>query len=137
MARTIILYALALAAGTALLDWLQYRYLARAFSTEIYIALLALGFVSLGLWAGRRLTPAPRREAFTRNEAAIRSLGLSPRECEILELLASGASNKEIARRLDISPNTVKTHAARVYEKLEVRKRMQAVEKARFLALIR
>jgi DNA-binding CsgD family transcriptional regulator len=138
MARTIFLYALALAAGAGLLQWLEYRYLARAFSTEIYIALLALGFVSLGVWAGRKLTPQRAAgEGFTRNEAAIRSLGLSRRECEILELLASGASNKEIARRLYISPNTVKTHAARVYEKLEVQKRMQAVEKARSLALIR
>ena len=69
-----------------------------------------------------------------RNEAAIRSLGLTPRECEILALLASGQSNKELARALGISPNTVKTHVARVYEKLEVQKRMQAIEKARWLA---
>jgi DNA-binding CsgD family transcriptional regulator len=137
MARTIILYALALGLGATAFQWLEYRYATRAFSSEIYIALVALGFVSLGVWAGARLTPrAPLREAFARNDAAIRSLGLSPRECEILELLASGASNKEIARTLGISPNTVKTHAARVYEKLEVEKRMQAVEKARFLALI-
>lgn len=137
MARTILLYALALAAAAGLLQWLEYRYVTRAYSTEIYIALIALGFVALGAWAGARLTRSqPVAEAFLRNEAAIRSLGLSPRECEILELLASGASNKEIARQLCISPNTVKTHAARVYEKLEVEKRMQAVEKARFLAVI-
>jgi DNA-binding CsgD family transcriptional regulator len=137
MARTIILYALALALGAALLKWLEYRYVARAFSTEIYVALLALGFISLGVWAGRKLTPAPTAgEGFTRNEAAIRSLGLSPRECEILALLASGQSNKELARTLAISPNTVKTHIARVYEKLEVERRVQAIEKARWLALI-
>ncbi len=136
MARTIILYALALALGTALLQWLEYRYVTRAFSAEIYIALLACGFAGLGVWAGRKLTPPPPGEGFTRNEAAIRSLGLSPRECEILELLASGQSNKEMARTLSISPNTVKTHLARVYEKLEVERRVQAVEKARWLALI-
>jgi DNA-binding NarL/FixJ family response regulator len=137
MARTIILYALALALAATALQWLEYRYVTRAFSTEIYIALLALAFVSLGVWAGSRLTGRlPAEESFGRNEAAIRSLGLSPRECEILEMLASGASNKEIARKLGISPNTVKTHAARIYEKLEVEKRMQAVEKARFLAVI-
>ncbi|HEX8641743.1 MAG TPA: LuxR C-terminal-related transcriptional regulator, partial [Allosphingosinicella sp.] len=88
-------------------------------------------------WAGRRLTPAPAAARFERNEAAIRSLGLSRRECEILERLASGESNKEMARSLGISPNTVKTHVARVFEKLEVQKRMQAVEKARDLAIIR
>jgi DNA-binding CsgD family transcriptional regulator len=135
--RTIIIYAVALAAAAFALNWLEYRYLARAFSTELYIAILAVGFVALGIWAGVKLTP--RRagaDAFARNEAAIRSLGLSPRECEILELLASGESNKEMARRLGISPNTVKTHVSRIYEKLEVQRRVQAIEKARFLALI-
>jgi DNA-binding CsgD family transcriptional regulator len=136
MARTIILYALALALAAAALDWLRYRYLVHAFSIEIYVAMLALGFVALGIWAGRKLTPSPRPAIFTRNEAAIRSLGLSPRECEILAVLASGRSNKEMARDLGISPNTVKTHVARVYEKLAVQRRVQAIEKARWLALI-
>ena len=137
MARTVILYALALAAGAGLLQWLEYRYVTRAYSTEIYVALLAAGFVGLGVWVGRRLTPsAPCGDSFVRNEAAIRSLGLSPRECEILALLASGQSNKEMARTLAISPNTIKTHVARVYEKLEVARRVQAIEKARWLRLI-
>jgi DNA-binding CsgD family transcriptional regulator len=134
--RIVILYALTLAVIAAGLEWLQYRHLVRAFSTELYVALIAIGFTALGLWAGSRLTRRPAPAAFERNDAAIRSLGLTPRECEILELLASGASNKELARTLHISPNTVKTHVARVYEKLEVEKRMQAVEKARWLALI-
>jgi DNA-binding CsgD family transcriptional regulator len=73
---------------------------------------------------------------FARNEAAIRALGLTPRECEILDLLASGRSNKELARSLGISPNTVKTHVARLYEKLGVDRRIRAVEEARALALI-
>ncbi|HEV2746102.1 MAG TPA: response regulator transcription factor [Allosphingosinicella sp.] len=136
MARTILLYALALAAAVAALEWLEYRHVTRAFSTEIYVALLAAGFAGLGPWAGRRLTPRPAPAAFERNRAAIRSLGLTPRECEILELLASGRSNKEMARALGISPNTVKTHVARLYGKLDVQKRMQAVAKARWLALI-
>jgi DNA-binding CsgD family transcriptional regulator len=136
MARTILLYALALAAGAGLLQWLEYRYVTRAYSTEIYVALVAAGFVGLGIWVGRKLTPAPAPDGFVRNEAAIRSLGLSPRECEILALLASGQSNKEMARTLAISPNTIKTHVARVYEKLEVARRVQAIEKARWLRLI-
>lgn len=135
-ARTILLYAVALAAAAALLDWLEYRYLARAFSTEIYIALIAACFVALGVWAGRRLTPGPAPAGFERNHAAIRSLGLTPRECEILELLASGRSNKELARSLGISPNTIKTHVARLFEKLEVSKRIAAIEKARMLRII-
>ncbi|HYI64968.1 MAG TPA: response regulator transcription factor [Allosphingosinicella sp.] len=136
MARTVLLYAAALALALVALEWLEYHYLMRAVSTEIYVALLALGFVALGLWAGTRLTPRPAAPPFERNRAAIRSLGLSPRECEILELLASGQSNKEMARSLGISPNTVKTHVARIYEKLEVQKRVQAIEKARWLSLI-
>jgi DNA-binding CsgD family transcriptional regulator len=136
MWRTILLYALALALAATGLEWLKYRYWAHAFSTEIYIFLIAIGFVALGLWAGMKLTPRADPAEFARNDAAIRSLGLSPRECEILALLASGRSNKEMARALGISPNTVKTHLARVFEKLEVRKRVQAIETARRLALI-
>jgi DNA-binding CsgD family transcriptional regulator len=136
MARTIILYASALALAVAALQWLEHRYVIRAFSTEIYVALIAASFVGLGLWAGMRLTPRPALPGFERNEAAIRSIGLTRRECELLELLASGQSNKELARRLGISPNTVKTHLARLYEKLEVPNRIGAIEKARSLALI-
>jgi len=136
VARTVLLYALALALAVAALEWLEYRYVTRAFSTEIYVALLAAGFIGLGVWVGRRLTSRPAPAAFERNQAAIRSLGLTPRECEILELLATGQSLKEMARALAISPNTVKTHVARVYEKLEVQRRIQAIDKARWLALI-
>ncbi len=136
MARFVILYAIGLALAAAALQWIEYRYLARSFSTEIYIVLIAVGFAALGLWAGRKLTPRPSNGPFERNQAAIRSLGLTQRECEILERLASGGSNKELARELGISPNTVKTHVARVYEKLEVQKRVQAIEKARDLSLI-
>ena len=136
MTKTVAIYALPLALAAAALQWLQYSYAVRLFSTDIYIAVLALGFISLGLWAGTKLTPRPAGGTFQRNDAAIRSLGLSPRECEILGLLASGQSNKEMARALSISPNTVKTHVARVYEKLAVQRRIQAIEKARSLALI-
>lgn len=136
MARTVILYALALALAVAALEWLEYRYVTRAFSTEIYVALLGAGFIALGIWAGQRLTPRTAPAEFDRNDAAIRSLGLTPRECEILELLATGQSLKEMARALAISPNTVKTHVGHVYEKLEVQRRIQAIDKARWLALI-
>ena len=136
LTRTVILYAAALAVAAGVLDALEYRSATRAFSTEIYVALLAVGFVALGIWVGRRLTPAPRPAEFQRNENAIRSLGLTPRECEVLELLARGQSIKEMARALAISPNTVKTHVAHVYGKLEVERRAHAVDKARWLALI-
>ena len=129
-------YALALAAAATALQWIEYRYLAHAFSFEIYLALGALAFLALGAWAARQLTPRPAPAKFEVNETAIRSLGLTPRECQILERLASGQSNKELARALDISPNTVKTHIARLYAKLQVRNRVEAIEKARWLAVI-
>ena len=134
--RFVLPYALALAVAAVVLEWLRFRHATGVDSTRIYIAILAIGFVALGIWLGRKLTPQPRPAGFERNEAAIRSLGLTPRECEILDLLASGQSNKELARSLGISPNTVKTHVARVFEKLEVQKRVAAIEKARWLAII-
>ena len=136
MLRFVLPYALALAVAAVVLEWLRFRHATRIDSTQIYIAILAVGFIALGIWLGRKLTPQPRPAGFERNEAAIRSLGLTTRECEILDLLASGQSNKELARTLGISPNTVKTHVARVYEKLDVQRRVQAIEKARDLSLI-
>ena len=136
MWRQVVIYGILLALAAVGLEWLRFRHVTRIDSTEIYVAILAIGFIALGIWVGRKLTPQPRPATFQRNDAAIRSLGLTERECEILGHLASGQSTKELARTFAISPNTVKTHLARVFEKLEVQNRMQAVEKARWLALI-
>lgn len=135
MARPIILYGIALAAAAFLLEWLNYKHVVHRWSTEFYIACIAVICVALGIWAGNRLTARPRK-AFVRNHAAIAALGLSARECEVLEMLAAGHANKVIARQLDISPNTVKTHVARVYEKLTVASRTQAVQRARTLDIL-
>ncbi len=135
MARPIILYGIALAAAAFLLEWLSYKHVVHRWSTEFYIVCVAVICVALGIWAGNRLTARPR-QAFARNEAAIAALGLSARECEVLEMLAAGHANKVIARQLDISPNTVKTHVARVYEKLAVASRTQAVQKAQALDIL-
>lgn len=136
MIRTVVLYALALAVGSFLLQWLQYQYFARMLSTEIYIALIAAAFAALGVWAGIRLARRPAPETFERNDAALAALGLTRREQEVLALLAAGKSNKEIAQKLGVSPNTVKTQVASLYQKLEVNRRTQAIQKARELALI-
>lgn len=130
-----LVYGLALAAVAFLLEWLDYQHVAHTWSTEFYIACISVIFVALGIWVGNRLT-AKTREAYARNEAAITSLGISARECEVLEMLAAGHANKVIARRLDISPNTVKTHVARLYEKLDVASRTQAIGKARELDIL-
>jgi DNA-binding CsgD family transcriptional regulator len=136
MRRTIVLYALALAAGAFVLQWLQYRFLVRAFPVEIYIALIAVAFAGLGIWAGLKLARRTAPAGFEKNVAAIASLGLTLREQEVLALLAAGKSNKEIAQRLGVSPNTVKTQVASLYQKLDVQRRTQAVQKARELAII-
>jgi DNA-binding CsgD family transcriptional regulator len=136
MGRIILSYGLAIAALVTVLEWLEYRFVTRVFSAELYIVLLAVLFTGLGIWVGRRLTEKKPAAPFMKNTAAIRSLGVTDREFEVLELLAAGLSNKEIARRLDVSPNTVKTHVAKLYEKLGVERRTAAVDKARALALI-
>ena len=136
MWRTIALYALALAAGAFALQWLQYRFLVRAFPVEIYIALIAAGFAGLGVWAGLKLARRSAPAAFEKNDAAIASLGLTLREQQVLTQLAAGKSNKEIAHKLGVSPNTVKTQIASLFQKLEVQRRTQAIQKARELAII-
>jgi DNA-binding CsgD family transcriptional regulator len=136
MARTILIWALVLAAGAFVLQWLQYQYLARAVPGEIYIALIAVLFAVGGAWVALRLRPRPVGPGFERNEAALKALGITGQELRVLERVAAGQSTKEIARTLGLSPNTVKTHTTNLYAKLEVGRRTQAVGKARELGLI-
>jgi ATP/maltotriose-dependent transcriptional regulator MalT len=104
--------------------------------TPVFVTVVALVFIALGVWVGWRLTPMRRGEGFERNERAVSSLGLTPREFTVLEHLAKGESNKEIARAMGVSPNTVKTHVANIYEKLGVAGRGKAVDAARALSLL-
>ena len=136
-ARPYLVYGALLAADALALTWLDYLTFARTFPGELQIFLIATGFLGLGVWAGARIF-AGRREApaFDGNPDAQRTLGLSAREMEVLTLIAGGLSNKEIATRLNVSPNTVKTHVARVLEKLEVSRRTAALARARELGLL-
>jgi DNA-binding CsgD family transcriptional regulator len=137
MLKTVLIYGFALAAGAVLLQWLEYQIWARTHAGTIYIALIAVAFLALGIWVGRRLfRTEPRASEFTPNERAQASLGISGREREVLHLLADGRSNKEIAARLGLSPNTVKTHVARLFEKLRVARRTEAIQLARELGLV-
>lgn len=136
MKKITILYGLSIAAGAFALRWLEYQYVVRFFSTEIYIALIAVAFTLFGLWLGHRLTRRSAPQSFSRNVQALEYLGVSEREYQVLELLAEGHSNQEIAARLFVSPNTIKTHLARLYEKLDVTRRTQAVAKAKALRLV-
>jgi DNA-binding CsgD family transcriptional regulator len=137
MAKRAALYGLALAAGTFALQWLDYQRLARTHVGDAYIALIAVGFLGLGIYLGIRLFPAPAPAAGAGgNPQAQATLGISERELEVLRELAGGRSNKEIALRLNVSPNTVKTHVARLFEKLGVARRTEAIARARELGIL-
>jgi len=136
MVRSVALYGLVLAGVAFALSWLDYRHALRSIGTELYVVCLAILFTAIGIWAGAKLTPRSSGEPFRRNEEAIRYLGISTRESEVLELLAAGHSNKEIARLLGISPNTVKTHVASLLLKLDSTRRTQAIRKARALEIL-
>lgn len=133
----------------ALLKFVEYQYLIRSYPGEVYGGIVALVFTAVGIYVGLRLTRpketvivrevevrVPDGGPFVLNEARLRELGLTPREHEILGLIAEGLSNREIGERLFVSENTVKTHSSRVFEKLGVNRRVQAVQKGRELGLI-
>jgi DNA-binding CsgD family transcriptional regulator len=124
----------ALAAGALLLAWADWQRLARTHFADVALLLVAALFLGLGLWLGFAVwnKPAPPPG----NPAAVASLGLTPREVEVLALLAAGQANKEIARALGVSPNTVKTHLARLYEKLGATSRTAAIAQARALGIV-
>lgn len=136
MTRTILLWALVLAGGAFLLQWLQYQYAVRVLPPALYVAVIGAGFAAGGVWVGARLFARRTAGAFERNAAALAALGLTGQEVKVLERLAAGQSNKEIARALGLSPNTVKTHLTNLFAKLEVSRRTQAIGKARELHLI-
>lgn len=129
-------YAALLALGTFALQWLDYQRLARLHSGGVYLFLVAAGFLALGVFVGARAFAAPPPAPFDGNPKARAALGLSERELEVLHELAAGHSNKEIAARLHVSPNTVKTHVARVLDKLDARRRTAAIRRARELGLL-
>jgi DNA-binding CsgD family transcriptional regulator len=147
MRRHVLIYGLLGGALIAGLKLIEYRWLLVEYSVEIYGGLVAAVFAGVGIWLGRKLTrktetvvvrevlvPAPAE--FVRDVKKVESLGITPRELEILELIASGLSNKEIATRAFVSENTVKTHSSRLFDKLGARRRTQAVQLAKGFRLI-
>lgn len=121
---------------------LEYRFFVRDFSLEFYVGVVAVLFTALGVWVGLRLTrkktafvvmPAG---AFVLNEAALKETGISPREHDVLDAMARGLSNQEIADKLFVSLNTVKTHTSNLFVKLDVKRRTQAIQKGKSMGLI-
>jgi DNA-binding CsgD family transcriptional regulator len=130
------LYGAFLAAGTILLQWLDFQRLARVHSGDLYIFLTAALFLGLGIFVGTRVGTPPAPARAEGNPRAQAALGISPSELVVLHQVAAGRSNKEIALRLKISPNTVKTHVARLFDKLGAKRRTDAVNKARELGIV-
>ncbi len=139
----------------AVLRYSEYQFLVIQHSFEIYAAIVAILFAAFGIWLGIKLTrprekiilreirlpaePAPRPEPstpFTLNQPQLDALGITPRELEILSLIAQGLSNREIATRLFVSQNTVKTHCSRTFDKLGARRRTQAVQLGKQLGIL-
>lgn len=136
MRRTIAISALILAVGGFGLQWLKLNLLTGALPFELYVLLVVSVFTAGGLWIGWRMAARRRGPVFARNDRALAATGITGQELRVLEALATGRSNKEIARQMGLSPNTVKTHLAGLYAKLEVRRRTEAIDRARTLDLI-
>jgi DNA-binding CsgD family transcriptional regulator len=147
MRKHVLRYGLLAGVLIAVLRLIEYRWLVVEHSVEIYGGLVAAVFASLGIWLGLRLTRRVEtvvvREVmvtapvnFERDQGKLEALGITPRELEILQLIAEGLSNREIAERVCVSENTVKTHSSRVFDKLGARRRTQAVQMGKELRLI-
>jgi DNA-binding CsgD family transcriptional regulator len=139
MRKTILLYGLALAVLTLLLKVAEYRFLVRDLSLESYIGIAAVLFTGLGIWVGLRMTRRRVVSAdadFAPDEQERQRLGISKREYEVLELIAQGLSNQEIAERLFVSLNTVKTHSSHLFMKLDARRRTEAIRRAKEFRLL-
>jgi DNA-binding CsgD family transcriptional regulator len=145
--RRVVLYGLAGGVLLALLKLLEYKHFVHAYPTEIYGGLVAVIFSAVGIyfgvqWARSRQVVVvkevrvPESEPFVLDTGKLKELGITPREHEILGLIAEGLSNREIGERLFVSENTVKTHSSRLFDKLGVNRRVQAVSKGRELGLI-
>lgn len=146
--KSILLYGICLALLLFLMRILEYRYLIISNAQEIYTGFIALIFTGLGIWLALKLakpkkeTVVIEKEVFITAEQQQPNLtmafthNLSKRETEVLALMGKGLSNAEIADQLFVSLNTVKTHSSKIFEKLEVKRRTQAVEKAKQLSII-
>ena len=148
MKRHVLIYGLIGGILITALKWTEYRFLVIEHSIEIYGGLTAATFAVLGIWLGLKLTgtkqtvvvkevPVPAGEPFIPDEKKREDLGITRRELEILELMAQGMSNREIAEKLYVSENTVKTHSSRVFDKLGAKRRTQAVQLGREFGLLR
>ncbi len=137
--KSILLYGIAMAVLIGILKFAEYRFYVRDLSLELFLGLVAVIFVGLGVWVGRRLTRvkvvAPESE-FVLDDAHLKKLGITKREYEVLSLIAQGLSNKEIADKLFVSTSTIKTHVSNIIAKLDSSRRTEAIAKAKKMHII-
>ncbi len=137
MKKTAIIYGLLLAAFVVVLKTLEYKWLVKEISQQIYILMIALFFMALGVWLSYQLiTKKQHTESKDKNLVAIKQLGLSPKELQVLEKVAAGLSNQAIANELFVSINTIKTHLKNSYAKLSVSSRINAINKLKELNIV-
>jgi NarL family two-component system response regulator LiaR len=140
MKRSIYFYAFAMAGLLFLLNAVEYRYWIYDLKEEYFIGFLAALFTALGLWIGWKLTARKQRPSVAAFSNGVRisakEAGISPREEEVLQLIAAGHSNQEIADKLFLSLNTIKKHTSTLFRKLEAERRTQAIEKARQIGIL-
>ncbi|MBK8967174.1 MAG: LuxR C-terminal-related transcriptional regulator [Saprospiraceae bacterium] len=138
---SILLYGLGMGLLLVVLQTARYRFLILDHAQELYFGLIALLFTGIGIWAGRQLTtrlattPAKPLSGQALVQA-LDKLGITPREYEVLQLIAQGLSNQEIAGRMFVSLNTIKTHTSNLFSKLDAQRRTQAVQKAQAIGLL-
>ena len=145
MRRHILLFGVVGGVLIVVLKVTEYRFLVVEHSLEIYGGIVAATFAAVGIWLGLKLTrkevvikevPVPADGPFTVNTGKLEELSITARELEVLQLIAGGLSNREIAEKLFVSENTVKTHSSRVFDKLGAKRRTQAVQVAKEFGLI-
>lgn len=147
MVKQVALYGVVGGVLIALLKLIEYKHFVNEYPSEIYGGLIAIIFTVLGIYFGLRWTRAREvvviREVpvrmdgpFVLDAGKLKEVGLTSREHEILALIAQGLSNREIGEKLFVSENTVKTHSSRLFEKMQVNRRVQAVQKGKELGLI-
>ena len=136
MNRRVGMYGVLLGVLVLVLKMLEYKWLIRDISWELSVLVVALVFMLIGFWLSQRLTRPVADTGFQRNQAAIAALALSARELAVLEKLAEGLSNQQIAEALFVSVNTIKTHLKNGFAKLEVNSRTQAVNKLKALHIV-
>ena len=134
--RRVLIYGAVGGALIALLKVIEYQHFVHTYPSEVYGGLIAVIFTALGIYFGLKWTRRPSQPAFVPNGERRKELGITEREYEILLLIAEGLSNREIGEKLFVSENTVKTHSSRLFGKMEVNRRVQAVQKGRELGLI-